>query len=166
MVTKKVEKKEDKITKKDLKLVENIVGELFELVGVEAQSEVVEDKENDAILINLSSEKESGLLIGARGDTLISIQTIVAMIFQNKTDRWVRILLNIADWREKEKDRLERMAFQVAERARSTKETQTLYNLSPSQRRTVHITLSKEKDLETESKGEGRNRYLTVSLKE
>jgi spoIIIJ-associated protein len=90
---------------------------------------------------------------------------MIGMIFQYKKDKWIRIILNIADWREKEESRLQAMAEQVADRARSTEEDQTLYNLSPNQRRIIHMYLSDEKDLETESTGEGKNRYLIVRVK-
>jgi spoIIIJ-associated protein len=37
-----------------------------------------------------------------------------------------------------------------------------LYNLSPSQRRIVHMALADEEGIETTSEGEGAGRYLVV----
>ena len=165
MTDKKEITKKAKISKKDVKEVKEVASELFSLIGVDVDLKASEDKKNDAILISVKAEKESGLLIGARGETLISLQTIISMIFQQKSESWIRILLNIADWREKEEERLQGMAEQVAERARTTSEPQTLYNLTANQRRIIHMTLSEEKDLVTESQGEGRNRYLTIKVK-
>jgi len=165
MTDKKETTKKATISKKDVKEVSKIASELFSLIGVDVEIKATEDKKNDAILISVKAEKESGLLIGARGETLISLQTIISMIFQQKSEKWIRILLNIADWREKEEERLKRMAEQVAERARTTKEPQTLYNLTANQRRIIHMALSEEDDLATESQGEGRNRYLTIKVK-
>jgi spoIIIJ-associated protein len=158
-------KKKVKINKKDIKKVREIASELFSLIGVEVELDTVFDKKNEAILINVKAERESGLLIGARGETLISLQTVISMIFQQQSENWIRILLNIADWREKEEERLQRMAEQIADRARSTKELQTLYNLTANQRRIIHMALADEKDLVTESQGEGKNRYLTIRIK-
>jgi spoIIIJ-associated protein len=161
-----VEKKDQvKIVKKDLDDVSEIANKLLSLIGVNAKADVIEDTKNKAILIDIQTEKESGLLIGSRGETLLSLQTIISMIFQAKNDKWVRILLNIADWRNKEEERLQSMAQQIAERVRATGETQTLYNLTANQRRIIHTALAETKDVITESLGEGKNRYLTVKLK-
>ena len=41
-----------------------------------------------------------------------------------------------------------------------------LYNLNPFERRIVHVALSENKEVVTESQGEGKNRFLVVSPKE
>lgn len=145
--------------------LEDIVKQLFGLLQIKAQLEVQEDKDNDALLVNIQAGDEAGLLIGNRGKTLISLQTVLALIFRQKSGTWKRILVNIADWREKEQSRLEELAQHTAERVRSTGQEQYLYNLTPAQRRIVHMFLASEPDLQTESQGEGRERFLIVSPK-
>ena len=73
--------------------------------------------------------------------------------------------MNVADWREKEQGRLQNLAEITAERVKETGESQSLYNLTSAQRRIVHLELSKNKNVETESLGEGKDRYLIVNLK-
>ena len=73
--------------------------------------------------------------------------------------------VNVGDWREKQEDYLKSLALSALSRARATNEPQPLYNLNASQRRTIHLYLSSEKDVETESFGEGKERYLIVRLK-
>ena len=84
---------------------------------------------------------------------------------RQKLEGWVRVLVNVGDWRQKQEEQLTALATSAAERARETKEAQLLYNLNPSQRRVVHMALGNEKDLTTESQGEGKDRHLVVSLK-
>jgi spoIIIJ-associated protein len=153
-------KKEDKVL-----LIKEITKELLELMGTKAEATVSEDKETESVVIDIKSDDETGLLIGSRGDTLNSLQTIIGMIFRNKYGDWQRILVNVSDWRERQEERLKELADQSAERAIETNEPQTLYNLTPAQRRIIHITLSKNKKIETESVGEGRERYLIVKPK-
>jgi spoIIIJ-associated protein len=74
-------------------------------------------------------------------------------------------VVNVGDYREKEEDYLKSLAASTAQRARETKEPQNLYNLKPWQRRIIHLALSEEKDLTTESMGEGEERYLIIKPK-
>ncbi len=151
--------------KDKIKLAETIAKKVLKLMATNAVPEVFEDKESEAIVIDLKTEDETGLLIGSRGDTLNSLQAIIGMIFQKKYGEWQRIIVNVSDWRERQEERLKELAFQVAERAKETGEPQALYNLSPAQRRTIHLSLSEDEEVETESKGEGRERYLIVRKK-
>jgi spoIIIJ-associated protein len=146
-------------------LVEEIASEFFSLLGTKSRPVVSEDKENEAILVNIQTEDEAGLLIGNRGDTLDSIQSVLGMIYRQRSGEWKRVLVNVADWREKQEDRFSRLAIQAAERAKASGEAQTLYNLSPSQRRMVHLALVGDKEVVTESQGEGKERYLIVRPK-
>lgn len=57
------------------------------------------------------------------------------------------------------------MAEQTAQRVLQTGEDQFLYNLSAAERRIVHMSLSEFEGVETESFGEGSERYLVVKLK-
>jgi len=166
MAAKKKETKEKKTKKVDkVKLVQEIADELLSLMGTKAVSEVSEDKEAEALVVDLKTEEETGLLIGSRGETLNSIQAIIGMIYRQRTGEWQRIVVNVADWRERQAERLRELALQAAQRARETGDPQTLYNLTPAQRRTIHLVLEEEEDIETESEGEGSGRYLIVSPK-
>ena len=157
--------KKNKQNKQNIEIVEKITNELFSLLQIKAKFEVKLDEENDAILLQINTQDEAGLLIGTRGETLNSIQTIIGMIFRKRTGEWKRILVNVADWREKQTDRLTQLATQTAERVKSSQQPQPLYNLTPSQRRVVHLVLASDKEVETESKGEGKERYLIIKPK-
>ncbi len=62
----------------------------------------------------------------------------------------------------KNEDYLNNLAEQTAQRAKETNEPQNLYNLNSAQRRIIHMCLSEDKETETESLGEGQERYLVV----
>jgi len=161
-----MEKKQKKIKveKDKIALIEETTNELLSLMGTNAKAKVSEDKENEAFRIDIETE-EVGLLIGHHGETLNSIQTILGMIFRQKTGEWTRIIVNVGDWREKQEEYLKHLAEQTAARVKETGQEQSLYNLTPGQRRIIHLTLSSDPELETESIGEGRERYLVVKPK-
>ncbi|OGM21719.1 hypothetical protein A2955_03730 [Candidatus Woesebacteria bacterium RIFCSPLOWO2_01_FULL_37_19] len=161
----KVSKKVSKKTKPTEKILEEISNKLFNLIGTDAKATVVEDKENATFMVNVEAEEEAGLLIGNRGKTIYSLQTVLNLILKQRTGEWYRVVVNIGDWLEKEKERLEQLAQQTKDRAKETGESQVLYNLTPGQRRLVHLYLSEDKSVDTKSEGEGENRYLIVSPK-
>ena len=116
-------------------------------------------------MVNVQTDEGAGLLIGNRGRNLNAIQTIAGIIFKNKTGDWKRIIIDVGNWREKEENRLKELANKTAERVKETGESQPIYNLSPAQRRIIHLALSEKGDVKTESVGEDEERYLVVSLK-
>lgn len=148
-------------TAEALKLTE----ELLRLMGVESKVEAVDDAENDAIVLNVGSETETGLLIGRHGQTLLSLQAAVGMMLKQKLGEWVRVIVNVGDWRQKEEEHLKELAIQTADRVRSTGEPQPIYSLTASQRRIVHMVLADDPELITESTGEGDERYLIIKKK-
>jgi spoIIIJ-associated protein len=149
-------------TKKDLETLKKIAEELFVLMDTKVTLEVSWDKDNEAYDVNVDAGDETGLLIGRKGETLTSIQTILGFLLKQKTGEWARVLVNVGDYREKEEDYLKNLAESAAQRALETGDPQSLYNLKPGQRRIIHMYLGENKEIETESLGEGLDRYLVV----
>ncbi len=163
MATKTTEKTKVKLD--TASLVENLTNKLLNLLGTKAEAHVSEDKENESISVNIEAGEETGLIIGNRGKNLQAIQTLLGMMVRRETGEWTRIVVDTSDWREKEEERLKKLAVQAAERAKATGEPQYLYNLTPSQRRIIHLVLSEDPEIQTESQGEGADRYLIINLK-
>ncbi|HET7098836.1 MAG TPA: R3H domain-containing nucleic acid-binding protein, partial [Patescibacteria group bacterium] len=160
MNTKKSPKEAKNVSEeKNLKNLQKISEELLSQMSTKAIVEVSFDKENEAFVVNIEGGEETGLLIGKKGETLTSIQTILGILLKQKTGEWSRVVVNVGDYREKEEDYLKNLALTTAERAKETKEPQSLYNLTAGQRRIVHMTLSEDEDIETESMGDGGERY-------
>jgi spoIIIJ-associated protein len=154
-----------KKTKSKVEVVESLAKELLELIGVTVKPEVFEDVQNEAIVVLLKTQDEAGLLIGRHGQTIESLQAALGMLAKEKLGEWTRIIVNVGDWREKQEEYLKSLAETAAERAKSTGEDQPLYNLTASQRRVIHLFLSEDPEITTESVGEGEERYLIVKKK-
>lgn len=148
--------------KEKTEILKNLVEELLSLMSTQAKAEVDYDKENEAYVVDIDAGDETGLLIGKKGETLGSLQAILGVMFKQKTGEWNRVVVNVGDYREKEEDYLKSLASGAAARAKETGEPQSLYNLKPWQRRIIHLALSNEKGIETESLGEGEERYLVI----
>ena len=152
-----------KVETDNQKILEDVARELFSLMGTKANLEVSWDGENEAFVVNVEGNDETGLLIGRKGETLSSIQTVLGIMLKQKTGEWARVLVNVGNYREKEEDYLRNLATATSQRAKETGEPQSLYNLKPGQRRIIHMFLSEDKEIKTESAGEGIDRYLVVT---
>lgn len=151
--------------KKDIEILKKLVEDLFSLMLIKASFEVTYDKKSEVYNIDIDGGEETGLLIGRKGENLLSIQTVLGLMFKGKKGEWARIVVNVGDYKEKEEEYLKGLAQNAAARAKETGEPQSLYNLKPAQRRIVHLFLSEDSGVTSESLGEGRDRYLVVKPK-
>lgn len=149
---------------KRIKDLEKISEELLALMGTKAKATVSYDKTNECYLVKVEGGDEAGLLIGKKGETLLSLQTILGILLKQKTGEWERVTVDVGDYLEKEEDYLKNLAMGAATRAKETGEPQSLYNLKPNQRRLIHMALAEDKGIVAESVGEGEERYLVIKV--
>ncbi len=124
----------------------------------------VDIDETEAYRVHIETE-ETGLLIGFHGKTLESFQIILGIIVSKELNAWVKVYVNVGDYREKREEALMLMAQHAAERALTMNRPVELANLSASERRVIHLTLSGDDRVETESEGDGSRRTLLVKPK-
>lgn len=120
--------------------------------------------ETGAYQVHIETE-ETGLLIGFHGKTLESFQIILGILASKKLGTWVKAYVNVGDYREKREEALMYMAQRAADRAIETGRAVELAHLTASERRVVHLTLSGDERVATESIGEGQGRVLVVKPK-
>jgi len=162
---KDTKKETRKSTKVDtVKVVEKEVKKLLGLMKVKVGVEVGEDKENEAIAVQLTTE-EPGILIGFHGETLAAFQLLLSLIVNKKFDQWTRILVNVNDYRQKREESLRMVALNAAQKVKFSNEAVVLTNLSPAERRIVHLTLADHPDVESVSEGQGNERRLVIKPK-
>lgn len=149
--------------KDNKKTVQKVTEDLLERLGV-VGTVAVDIDETDAFRVNIETE-ETGLLIGFHGKTLESFQIILGLIVSKTLEEWVKVYVNIGDYREKREEALMLMAQHAAERALTMGRPVELAHLSASERRVIHLTLSGDDRVETESIGEGTHRVLLVKPK-
>lgn len=142
-------------------LTEKLVG----LMKIKATVDVEFDEKDNVFVVNIAAGDETGLLIGKRGETLLSLQNILGVLFKQIVGEWQKIVVNVGDYREKEEEYLKGIADAAAQRAIETGNPQNLYNLKSWQRRVIHLFLLENGKVETTSEGEGEDRYLIISSK-
>ena len=143
--------------------VRQITEDLLSRLGITGNVSVDID-ETESFRVHIETE-ETGLLIGFHGRTLESLQIILGIIVSKELAAWVKVYVNVGDYREKREEALMLMAQHAAERAIAMGREIELGNLSASERRVIHLTLSGDDRVETESVGEGSRRTLLVKPK-
>lgn len=143
--------------------VQHITEDLLSRLGISGNVSVDID-ETEAFRVHIETE-ETGLLIGFHGRTLESLQIILGILVSKELAVWVKVYVNVGDYREKREEALMLMAQHAAERAIAMGREIELGNLSASERRVIHLTLSGDDRVETESVGEGSRRTLLVKPK-
>jgi spoIIIJ-associated protein len=143
--------------------IKKVAEELLEKLEITGSVSINTD-ESGAFRVHIETE-ETGLLIGFHGRTLESFQLILGMIVGKQLGKWERIYVNVGDYREKREEALMYMAQRAAERALASGRPVELSRLSASERRVIHLTLSGDERVKTESEGEGSERKLIISPK-
>ena len=144
---------------KNKKTVEKLVQELFDKLGVKEDFEVSENEESIDIVI---ASDEPGLLIGHHGDTLDSLQLIISLMVAKKLGEFKRVTLEIGDYKKNRSDYLKNLAAQTKDRVLDEQKEIYLPNLKSWERREVHMYLQDDKEVVSESVGEGKDRTLVV----
>ncbi|MGI5826158.1 MAG: protein jag [Patescibacteria group bacterium] len=139
---------------------DKIIGEL----GVEAETGVSFDEETNVVSFQIDSP-QAAMLIGFHGETLHCLQLILSFVAHKIYGQWVRVVVNVGDYRQKREEQLQKLALNLTMKAKFSGETQTIPNLSAVERRIVHLALADHPDVVSESEGEGRNRTLTIKPK-
>lgn len=126
------------------------------------------DKNSSADEIGLSivvSDQDSGILIGYHGETLLALQYLAGQIVNKDRPAWVRLVLNVNEYRAQRESQLKEMAQNAASRAVTTGSEIEMPYLTPAERRIIHLELTDRKDIATYSEGEGKYRRLIVAPK-
>lgn len=121
--------------------------------------------EDDVIQLSVPNTYLSNLMIGRNGETLRSLQTLTRSALIAKNGELERVNLDIADYKKRHNDKLEREAEGWAKKVLESGEEMHLRAMNPAERFVVHKVLSDYSDLSTESQGEGRERHIVLRKK-
>jgi spoIIIJ-associated protein len=132
-----------------------------------ADYEVTVEGGDDSIYhVIIKAENEAPTVIGRHGETIRAIQKILEVILYKSLGESVSLLVNVNDYREKQKERLEGIAAQLAEKAKALKQPAYFRGLSSYERKMIHEYITATfPDLTTYSIGEGRDRKLVIDQK-
>ncbi len=146
--------------------IEEYLSRLLAHSGVDdAQITTEETDDEIAVQVNVG-EDEVGILIGYHGETIASLQRMIRLVFKDEIEK--RIVLNINDYRQSRKEKLQEMVKNIAQRVLETGDEYVFPYLPANERFLVHTELSENPEyaeLESVSDGEGLGRRLVIRQK-
>ncbi len=134
---------------------------LVEAFDLDAQLETAAD--DDEISVNVVGN-DLGLLIGPRGATLQAISDLGRAVLQRDfpDDRHARLRIDVAGYRERRKEALERFVKSVADEVRASGMSKVLEPMGSADRKIVHDTVNDLEGVRTTSEGVDPNRRVVI----
>jgi spoIIIJ-associated protein len=139
------------------------LSEIIELMGIKAHVEA--QKREGKVFLEIKGDG-GGLIIGKHGQTLDALQYIINKIAANRyKELKEKAILDTENYRGRRVEALKNMTLRMREKVKRLKKAVTIGPLNPQDRRVIHITLSGDEDVRTESKGEGFYKKLVIAPK-
>ncbi len=121
-------------------------------------------KSENGLDIEITGESVT-FLIGYRGETLYAMQNILSSVASKGLQTRIRVILDIAGYKQKRVKTLEDLAEKVAKTVIKTKKPITLEPMQAYERKIIHAKLQNSTRVTTKSIGEEPKRRLVISLK-
>jgi len=120
---------------------------------------------NDETLFLSIEGKDSGTIIGKRGQTLDAIQYLTSLVVNKDKDKYIRVVVDAENYRVKRENTLEQLADRLAGKVIKTRRPVRLEPMNPYERMVIHATLQDNPKVKTRSEGEEPYRRVIIELK-
>ena len=140
----------------------NYLRSVFDAMGLDVK---IDAKYIDGIINFEISGNNAGIIIGYRGDTLDALQLLATNAGNKGRSEYIRILLDVENYRKKRIKALEELANRKAGIVVAKGRSITLEPMTPYERRIIHTALQNHPKVKTSSTGEEPYRKVTIALK-
>ena len=120
--------------------------------------------DNKQIIVEMKGD-DMGAIIGKRGQTLDSLQYLTNLVVNRGNYPYMNVTLDTEGYRARRKETLERLAFNLAKKAKHNRRNVSLEPMNPYERRIIHATLQNDRYVTTYSEGVEPYRYVVIALK-
>lgn len=118
----------------------------------------------DSIYLDMDG-KDSGTIIGKRGQTLDAIQYLTSLVANKDSESYIRVVVDAENYREKREKTLEQLADRLADKVKRSGKSVRLEPMNPYERKVIHAALQKNPNVTTRSEGEEPYRRVIIELK-
>ncbi|QQS61789.1 MAG: hypothetical protein IPN70_02630 [Candidatus Moraniibacteriota bacterium] len=119
---------------------------------------------DDVVIFNIQSSGPANILIGQSGENLRSLQYIIRLLVRKHLfhEDQFPFLIDINGYRQQKDKLIFDVIDQAAQEAKTENKAVSLRPMSAYERRLVHLRLSQNEDVVTESVGEGEKRKVII----
>ncbi len=142
--------------------IESFLKQIFEVMDIEATINTLLN--GDIAKVNVLGDS-AGQLIGRRGESLDALQMLLSLAVNKTPGEYVKIMLDIEEYRSKREESLIRYANKMARTAAKQRKNIKLEPMTPYERRIVHSALQSDNYVTTYSEGEDPYRKVIIAVK-
>jgi spoIIIJ-associated protein len=110
-----------------------------------------------------TDDDDMALLIGRHGQTLDSLQELTRAAVGQRTGSRARVVVDVEDYKRRQRSRLETRARETAERVARTGREEELDPMNPYERKVVHDVVASMTGVASASRGEEPERRVVIS---
>jgi spoIIIJ-associated protein len=143
-----------------LEEIRTLVSSILDAMGFEARVEVYDA--GGFIAADVAPDN-TALFIGQKGETIDALQYLVNLAVFRERPFFRRIVLDAEGYRQRRVEAIQGMAHRTARRAVRERRTVEMPPMNSAERRVVHLFLSDNPGVTTESEGSGDHRRVKVS---
>jgi spoIIIJ-associated protein len=140
--------------------IRGLISSVLEAMGFDARVEVYDA--GGFIAADVAPDN-TALFIGQKGETIDALQYLVNVSAFRERPFFKRVVLDAEGYRQRRVEAIQGMAHRTARRAVRERRTVEMPPMNSSERRVVHLFLSDNPRVTTESEGSGDNRRVKVS---
>ncbi len=143
-------------------IAEIFLREITEKMGLNLKIKI---QGNDSCIYIDMDGRDSGTIIGKRGQTLDAIQYLTSLVVNKDKEKYQRVVVDAENYREKREKTLEQLANRLADKVIKSKKSVRLEPMNPYERKVIHATLQSNPKVITRSEGEEPYRRVIIELK-
>ena len=169
----KEETRVEYITPAEMELALSFVNTLLADMKLEAKAVAGQAKEGEEAPEGMVAARveivgdDTGILIGHHGETMDAIQYLMNLSTSRRSGsgkrEFVKILLDVGNYREKREETLRSLARRTAARVVKYKRNTVLEPMNPYERRIIHSEIHNIPDVSTHSVGSDENRKIVIT---
>ena len=143
-------------------VIKKTIEELILKMGFTGEVSIIETGEIDSVTCDITTDIDSNLLIGQHGINLQALQHLARLVVRKHVPEKIRFTLDINKYRQQKNQSIAEQAKLAASEAINQGRSIFMQPMTTYERRIVHLELSQNKDVSTESVGEGESRKIVV----
>ena len=160
--SKKVKVKVTVVENREQELI-SLIKDFLLKININVNKADILENDESGIKMNITTDNDS-LFIGKRGKTLEAVQYLLNIMFNKNKEPRIKIVLDVEGYRQKRVISLQKLARNLALKVKQTKRDRILEPMNPYERKIIHSALQDEKDIGTESIGNGAFKKIKIKF--
>lgn len=152
------------ITEEQKNVLKEVTTEVLEKLYIKGNVYIVTDAmpdDEESVCVQIQSQ-DSGYLIGKSGNNLFALQHLIRIIASKRMEDKINFIVDVNSYVENQREDIIEKANTAITEVEKTGQSVELNPMNSYERRLVHVRVSKNNSVESESIGEGLERRVLI----